>query len=227
MKTTSTRRAITALLLLAPVPTLGVLSAMVLAPGPLGRVLFLTAKVWLVGFPLVWWWLVEQREPSTGLAAPRGVVAGLLAGALMSVAMVSVGILVLPHIDPAPLQQRAREMGLGTPLGFAAGALGWTLVNSLVEELVYRWFILRQCRALLRPVPAALLQAAIFTAHHALALATYLAPAWTAVASAGVLLAGLVWAFLMLHHRSIWSPWLSHIVADAAVFALGWRLLFS
>ncbi len=221
-----TRRAVTALMLLAPVPLLGVLAAMVVAPGPLGTAIFVSAKVWLVAFPLAWWWRVEGRRPSLGLWRPRGVTMGLLSGAAMAASILVLGTLLLPRIDPSPLHQRALEMGLAAPLPYLAAAAAWTLVNSLVEELVYRWFILRQCEHILRPLPAAALQTGIFTVHHTLALSTYLTPAWTAAASAGVLLAGLVWAVMIQRYRSLWSPWLSHVLADAAVFALGWRLLF-
>ena len=144
----------------------------------------------------------------------------------MAGAAVTVGALVLPVVDLAPLRARATVMGLATPLPYLAGAAAWSLLNSFVEELVYRWFILRQCEALLAPRPAAVLQAAIFTVHHAVALSTYLPLLWTGVASAAVLLAGVVWALLFQRYRSLWPPWLSHALADLAVFALGWRMLF-
>jgi len=102
-----------------------------------------------------------------------------------------------------------------------------TLVNSLIEEYVYRWFVLRQCEALLPPAAAVIASAAVFTIHHVIALNQYLEPGFTALASAGVFAGGIVWATLYHRYRSIWPGWISHVLADIAVFGLGWWLLFA
>ena len=52
--------ALVALLLLAPVPTIGVTCALYLMPGASGQVLFTVAKIWLVVFPAVWYLAVEH-----------------------------------------------------------------------------------------------------------------------------------------------------------------------
>jgi hypothetical protein len=69
--------------------------------------------------------------------------------------------------------------------------------------------------------------AAIFTAHHVIAVSQYLDPLHTILASAGVFAGGLVWSWLYLRYRSIWPCWISHVLADIAVFGIGWYLLFS
>jgi membrane protease YdiL (CAAX protease family) len=45
--------------------------------------------------------------------------------------------------------------------------------------------------------------------------------------SAAVLAAGACWSWLYLRYESIWPAWISHVIADAAVFIVGWQLLFS
>jgi len=134
--------------------------------------------------------------------------------------------LLASRIHVEPIRAAARQMGLDTPVAFAAAAAGWILVNSLVEEYVYRWFILRQCESLLPVWGAVLASATIFTAHHAIALAAYLPPSLTWLGAMAVLAAGTAWGWLYVVYRSIWSPWVSHVVADAAVFLIGWKLLF-
>jgi membrane protease YdiL (CAAX protease family) len=49
----------------------------------------------------------------------------------------------------------------------------------------------------------------------------------TALGSLAVLAAGACWSFLYLRYDSIWPGWISHVVADVAVFAVGWQLLFA
>ena len=95
-----------------------------------------------------------------------------------------------------------------------------------MEEYVYRWFIYRQCETLMRGTAAVVASAAIFTAHHVIAVSQYLDLRFTILASAGVFAGGVVWSVLYLRYRSIWPCWISHVFADIAVFAIGWWLLF-
>ena len=226
--TTPRRRALLALALLAPVPSLGIWAAMVAAPGPVGHGVFLGAKLWLLVFPAAWYLLVEKGRPSWSPPRRGGMATGVLSGVILAAAIVLGAWLVdARHMDLAPLHAAVREMNLASPAAYLAGAAAWTLVNSLIEEYVYRWFVLRQCEALLPPAVAVIASAAIFTLHHVIALNQYLEPGFTALSSAGVFVGGIVWAALYYRYRSIWPGWISHALADIAVFGLGGWLLFA
>jgi membrane protease YdiL (CAAX protease family) len=220
-------RALVALVLLAPVPSLGVLAAMVVAPGPIGQTVFLIAKIWLLVFPSAWYLIVERGKPSWSPPRLGGLAVGASSGVVLALAIIAGAVLVGAHeMDLGPLNEKAAEMGLASPLPYLAGATAWTLANSLIEEYVYRWFVQRQCETML-PGPAVVtISAAIFTAHHVIAVSQYLDPVLTVVASAGVFGGGLVWAWLYQRYRSIWPGWISHVFADVAVFGVGGWLLF-
>jgi membrane protease YdiL (CAAX protease family) len=130
------------------------------------------------------------------------------------------------NMDLGPLREAVDEMGLGTSSTYLAAAAGWTLVNSLMEEYVYRWFVLTQSERLLSPTGAILASAAVFTLHHVIAVSQYLEPILSILASAGVFFGGVIWAWLYVRYRSIWPGWISHVLADVAVFGIGWWLLF-
>jgi membrane protease YdiL (CAAX protease family) len=221
------RRALAALALIAPVPSLGVAAAMIVIPGPVGQVIFLAAKVWLVVFPAVWYLAVDRGEPSWspprsgGLAV--GLVTGVVAAAAIGLAAAATGVF---RMDMTALATAVAEMGLADPRAYLVGALGWTFVNSLVEEYVYRWFVLDQSERLLPRAAAILVSAAIFTAHHVVALSAYLPRHLTALGSLGVFAGGVLWAALYSRYRSIWPGWISHVLADIAIFAIGWQVLF-
>ena len=220
--------AVIALLLLAPVPTLGVVAALHAAPGTAGRVGFAAAKLWLLLFPAAWYLAIERGRPSWSPPARGGLRAGAAVGAAMAAAiLVAYWGVLRTHVDPQPVRQAAVEMGIGSPVSYIAGAAAWILVNSLVEEYVWRWFVFRQLRALLPAALAVLGSAALFTAHHAVAMAAYLGPALLVLGALAVLVAGACWSFLYLRYDSIWPGWISHVVADIAVFLIGWQLLFS
>ena len=220
--------AVVALLLLAPVPTIGVVAALHAAPGPVGDAVFAAAKLWLLLFPAAWFVLVERGRSGWSRPEREGLRAGLLVGSAMAAAIVLAYWGVLRDlVDPHPLRRAAFEMGLGSPAAYLAGAAAWTFANSLVEEYVWRWFVLRQLRALLPASAAILGSAALFTVHHVFALAAYLEPEHVVLGSAAVLAAGAGWSWLYLRYESIWPGWISHVAADAAVFLVGWQLLFS
>lgn len=216
-----------ALVLLAPVPTLGVLAAMVWWPGPGGRAVFLACKAWIVVFPAAWYLLAEGGRPRVSAPRRQGVVVGAGIGLAMAAMMVAVFLALLAsRVQVEPLRSAAGQMGLDGPAAFAAAAAGWVLLNSLVEEYVYRWFVLRQCRRLMADWAAVLLSALIFVAHHLVALATYLPATLVSLGGLAVLGAGVAWGWLYVLYRSIWPPWISHLITDVAVFLIGWSLLF-
>jgi membrane protease YdiL (CAAX protease family) len=200
---------------------------MVVAPGPVGHAIFLVAKIWLLVFPAAWYLLVEKGRPSWSPPHRGGLATGALSGVVLALMIVVGAVLVgAPKMDVSLLESKVQEMGLGSPLPYLAGAAAWTLVNSLIEEYVYRWFVLRQCEALLAGPVAVAASAAVFTAHHIIAVGQYLDPLLAVVASGGVFGGGLVWAWLYRRYRSIWPGWISHVFADIAVFGTGGWLLF-
>jgi membrane protease YdiL (CAAX protease family) len=221
------RRAVLALLALAPVPSLGVIVAMVVAPGPVGRALFMAAKVWLVVFPAAWYLLVEKGRPSWSLPRRGGLAVGAVSGlGLAALIVIGAWLVGVQNMDLTSLRAQVREMGLGSAVSYLAGAAGWTFFNSLIEEYVYRWFIFRQCEALIKGPAAVLASAAIFSAHHVIAVSQYLDPVFSFLASSGVFVGGAIWSWLYKRYRSVWPCWISHVLADIAVFGIGWWLLF-
>ncbi len=222
------RRAIVALALIVPVPSLGVITAMVAAPGPFGHAVFLAAKIWLLVFPAAWYLLSDRGRPSWSPPRNGGLGIGLLSGlAIAAVIGLGAWLMGVQNMDLGPLRGAVDEMGLGTSSTYLAAAAGWTLVNSLMEEYVYRWFVLTQSERLLSPTGAILASAVVFTLHHVIAVSQYLEPVLSILASAGVFVGGVIWAWLYGRYRSIWPGWISHVLADVAVFGIGWWLLFA
>jgi membrane protease YdiL (CAAX protease family) len=228
LKGNKRRQALTALLLLAPVPSLGVIMAMIVAPGPVGKTLFTIAKIWLLVFPAAWYLVMEEGRLSWSPPRRGGLGVGALSGAILAFIIIAgFWLFSVQEMDLTPLRAEVRQMGLNSIVPYLAGAAGWTFVNSLMEEYVYRWFVFRQCEVLGKTTPAVVASAGIFTAHHVIAVSQYLDLTLTVLASAGVFLGGCLWAWLYSRYRSIWPCWLSHVFADIAVFGIGWWLLFS
>jgi len=225
------KHAIAALGLLVPVPALGALCAFVWAPGPLGQAVYFAAKAWLLVLPLCWRLWIEREPLSLSPLAPGrarsallagGVLGALLAGAILG----AYAWLGKDWIDASRLREAVRTAGLtsrGVYLGFSAYLI---LVNSLLEEFVWRWFCYRQCEVLMGRRAAVVVAALCFTLHHAIVFAVQFEPRTAALAACGVFAGGCVWSACYARFRSIWPGYVSHVGADVAGLWIGWHLLF-
>jgi hypothetical protein len=220
--------AIIALLALVPAPSIGVWAAMIAWPGAIGTTIFAACKAWMLLLPIVWHLIVERRRPSLSPAQRGGFGVAIILGLLISAVILIAYQLVGWHwIDADQVRRIAERNGIGTLPRYLAATAYWILINSVLEEYVYRWFVFRKCEALMPPALAVLGSAAAFTIHHVIAIGVQFDWRVTTLASTGVFIGGAVWSWLYLRYRSIWPAYLSHAIVDVAVFYVGWRIIFA
>ena len=224
--------ALTALLLLVPVPSIGVALALGFpaTQGTLAaQIAFGLGKVWLIVFPALWWKLVDRRRWSLSPAREGGFAVASLLGLAICGVIAAAYVLVGPHlIDPAEVREKAAQTDLAVPWLFIAFATYTCTINAVLEEYVWRWFVFDKCRDLLRGrgLAAVFLSAAFFTVHHVVALGVQFDWDVTLLASAGVFIGGSIWSWCYLRYKSIWPGYVSHVLVDIAVFWIGWRIIF-
>ena len=236
-------RAVLALLLISPAPTVGVLAGVYFGM----PVIWAFSKVWLFGFPLAWLLLADRERISWSPVKRGGLGVALLLGLVTMAVMWSAWSGFAREAIPAEKVQTATQtMGLDARWKFALACLYWITVNSLLEEYVYRWFIFRKCEIALggggggqrepgeasrlvsrRGLAAIVLSAAIFVVHHTISMAAWVTAPWVnALASAGIFAGGAMWSWLYLRYRSLWPCYLAHACADIPIFTIGYFLLF-
>ena len=222
------RQALISLALLLPVPSLGVLAGTTWWPGtPLGQALFVAAKVWVFALPLVWHLFVERQRVSLSPLRAGGLRVALTTGALIGLVVVGGYVAFGRALIPADaLRETVRKFGLDSPLRFFAGAAYWIGVNSLLEEYVWRWFVVQQAARLAGTRAAIALSALGFAAHHVLIMRLYFSPPLVVLAGLAIAFAGGLWSWMYARYRSVWPGYLSHALVDLAVFAVGYALLF-
>jgi len=198
-------------------------------PNVWGQSFFVATRIWLLALPIVWYLWVDQGKIAVSLPTKRDVLSGIGLGLVIFAVILGAYVLFgQAWIDPAVVRAKAKEIGLLNPAAYLAGAAYFTVVNALVEEYIWRWFVYRKCEAFLRGMLAVMLAALCFTLHHVIALTALTGHGWAiALGSLGVFLGGAIWSWCFLVHRSLWACYISHLLADLAIALIGWQLLFS
>lgn len=229
VKFSSKGRALLALLLLVPAPTIGVLLGMILFPdSTLGRALFGITKVWMFVFPVLWLTFVERKPLSRSPARRGGFVAGVISGIVISGAIVGLYAVAGDTVlDKAFFVRKLTAVGLGNWKLYLGGMIYWILINAVLEEYVWRWFCVDQCARVWKRGIAIAASALFFTFHHILAMSLYFPAVAVAVCSIGVFIGGLIWSAMYVRYESIWPGYISHAIVDVAVFGIGAVMLFS
>jgi membrane protease YdiL (CAAX protease family) len=186
-----------------------------------------------VGLPVVFVTWTDRRVPWPERPRFDGLALGLGFGVLVAAAMFGLYFGWLRDTavfgsTPEQVRGKLDELGVTTPGRFLLLAVFIVVPHSLLEEYFWRWFVFGQLRKGLPFVPAVVLSNLAFMAHHVIVLDHYFPNRfWTAALpfSIGVAAGGAVWAWLYERTGSIYAPWLSHLIIDAAVFVLGWDLV--
>jgi membrane protease YdiL (CAAX protease family) len=187
-------------------------------------------------FPVIYLFLIGQlprklRRPSFGGLA-LGLAFGLLVGGGIYALYRSPlsDYLLSPETRFAIRAKVSEMLGAATPERFLMLAVFLCVAHSLLEEYYWRWFVFGRLRSIAPLWLAILLSSFGFMAHHVVVLYVYLPGRfWTAVVpfSLSIALGGAIWAWIFHRTGSIYSPWLSHLLVDAGIMAVGYSLLFS
>ncbi|WP_432797715.1 CPBP family intramembrane glutamic endopeptidase [Poriferisphaera sp. WC338] len=226
------RRAVIALLLLLPIPSLGTACGMYWLEGTaIGQGLFFMSKIWILLLPLVWHLWVDKQKISFSPMKREEIGKGLALAAVMGTVICAIIFgayygYAKDAVDLSLIKAKATEIGLDKPIFYIIAALYWITINSVLEEYVWRWFVFKKFETFTGGKIAIILSAFFFTVHHFIALASYFDVGLNLLCCFGIMVGGMSWSWLYLKYRSIWPGYLSHTMVDVAVFAIGYLLFF-
>ncbi len=221
-------RAFIALFLVSVMPTFSILFTYSWSESELqGQIFFVFAKLWYILIPVYWIYRIDGSRIILGEIKSDGRAESLISGIIIFVVIAVIFLIFGETIDVNLMKQEIGPTGLlNLPL-FIVGMIYWITINSLVEEFVFRQFVGDRLLEITgRESITIILSAAIFTCHHTVLLSLYFEPWQNVIASLGIFIAGATWSILWLRHRSLFVCWLSHAIADLAVFGIAYLILF-
>jgi membrane protease YdiL (CAAX protease family) len=191
-------------------------------------------KVVQFSFPLVCLLLFEGRLPRLARPTWRGLAYGVGFGLLVAGAMLLLYFVLLRHSTflgetPAQLRSKVEQFGMASPAGFVSLAIFLTVLHSLMEEYYWRWFVFSWLRRQAPLLTAIVVSSLGFMAHHVIVLDVYFPGRFLSAVvpfSLCIAVGGAFWAWLYQRTGSIYAPWLSHLLVDAAIMLVGYDLLF-
>jgi membrane protease YdiL (CAAX protease family) len=197
---------------------------------PTARIVYAGAKVFLAAWPLLASrFLLKGRPDRWNPAAGnrrKAAAIGLLTGAAMSGLIV---VLMLTPLGKAVAANagsiRERSEHLGILRHYWAFAVFLSLAHSLLEEYYWRWFVYGTLRRLVSPLAAAAISAVAFGSHHVIVTGQLINWPLGLLCGTGIAAGGFIWALLYNRYRSLTAPWISHVVVDFVVMAIGYILI--
>ena len=195
--------------------------------------IYVVAKGVQFALPIVWVFAVCREPLQRPRWSSRGVGIGIAFGAAFGAAiwygyqMLSSQTAIFGEVAER-VREKVAEVGIDQRVTFVAVGVFYTLLHSLLEEYYWRWFVFGRMQKLM-PLGAAIgVSSAGFMAHHVLLLSLFFG--WTSpltwLFSLSVMTGGAFWAWLYHRSGTLYAPWLSHALIDAALFAVGYKLTF-
>ncbi len=203
-------------------------------PNPLVMAAFTGGKILQFVFPIayVFWFERDKIRPAwpTGQGIPLAAGFALLVGAAMYTLFFAwvKDIPAVGETTPALIHQRLVQFHATSPLGFLGLAFYICVPHSLAEEYYWRWFVFGWMRRHMSMVLAIVLSSLAFMAHHVVILGVFFSDNfWTMAVpfSLGVAIGGGMWAWIYQRGGSLYAPWMSHALIDAAVMGLGYWMV--
>ena len=220
--------ALVAILLVGLAPTVSIFISFGTDGGIISQIAYFISKIWLLVIPLVWYLKVDGGKLSISKPNHGGYTMAIGLGLSMSALIFGAWFVLSDLIDGNLLKEAVEPVGLLDVRLYIGGVIYWTVFNSLLEEYVFRWFLVVKSEALVGTgTPAILLSAFIFVIHHTFALLFFGFPWWAnLLASVSLFIGGAIFSWLYMRYRSVWMPYIAHARCDIAVFGIGAIIIF-
>lgn len=202
---------------------------------PLPKIVYSVGKTVQFALPIAWVALICRETWMLRRFSWHGVPEAVGFGTTVFLAMLGAYLFWLSGTSLAPgapadeaIRSKIAGFGLASPIPYLFLGLFYSVIHSGLEEYYWRWFVFGRLSKHLPWFGALLLSGIGFMSHHILLLGTYFGYGhWlTWFGSLGVAVGGAYWCLSYRRFDSIWGAWISHGIIDAAIFTIGFLVVF-
>lgn len=200
---------------------------------PAARAAYGLTKVFTVVWPFVAVLAIERRPDAlkpdrrTWL---RSIPLGLLTGAVIGGAILAA--YRLPALNDyasgfaEDIRSKLADLGVVSRWHYVAFCAFLAIAHSLIEEFYWRWYVFGSL-ARVWPVGLSVFLASLaFAGHHYVVLGCYFSATGSFAFGTAVGIGGAIWCWMYRRQRTIVGTWVSHAMVDAAIFIVGYDILF-
>ncbi|MGG1661595.1 CPBP family intramembrane glutamic endopeptidase [Brevibacillus sp. NRS-1366] len=163
------------------------------------------------------WWegtLSESWRHAWGRFDKRGAWYGLFLGTLLLTGVLAgAWILLQPEGRPEKIRQVLAEWDLNDQWIWWF-SLYLVFINSLLEELFWRGFVLQRMMLALSPITSIVLSSFFFTLYHLIVTTAMFGFRLGLLITVLVFGAGVIWGWMKGIFPTIYTTWISHLFAD-------------
>ncbi len=190
--------------------------------------LYATTKIIILVWPFLWL-LFFRTLPD--FSAEKNLKKSIVWGFLSGISLFSLGFLLYFSASEyfnsfAPLmREKVNQMNIQHHYLFFSAFI--CLFHSLLEEFYWRFFVFRGLLLKFGMVSSAIISSIGFSLHHFIVLGQYFPFPLMLFFGFFVFVGGLLWCGIYAKTRSFLGSWISHFFVDAAIFGLGFLIMFS
>jgi uncharacterized protein len=199
---------------------------------PLARVVYGATKLFTLVWPVIaTLWILGATWPRLRLTDRRhlrAIPAGLLTGGAIVALMFALMLTPLGDVVRGSSGAiRSKAEALGILEHYWLFAIFLSLIHSLIEEYYWRWFVFGRLAEAVPVAAAHGLAGVAFAAHHVVVATQFFPLGWGVALGASVGLGGIIWSVLYRRQGTLAGAWVSHIIVDLGIMAVGHHLLLS
>lgn len=215
----------------------------------LQQIAFGIGKALQFGFPVAWVWLwhrsklqrcpnletgtseIGRPSPTLPATSRHAILIGIGFGLLVVASMFGIYFLLIAHSEIASqlvamVQEKVIDMGIDSFWKYVAMGVFYALCHSFLEEYYWRWFVFDLLQKFVSTPLAMTISSLGFMAHHVILLGFFFNWQWTTYAfSFCIAIGGMFWAWQFHETGRLRASWISHMIVDAGIFALGYFLV--
>lgn len=212
------------------------------SPAMAQKIAYAAGKLSQVGIMLIAYWLWRQRSKNSpdkqallgkpvcmrwiSLGAVSGIAIGLAAIAIFQWVLLPLGVMESVKLEA---KTKLQSLGADSPTVLLAIALFYSLIHSGFEEFYWRGFVFRGLKEHMSAVVSVCLSSLGFMSHHILVLGKFFGydSIMTYLLALSVAIGGMIWALMYHRFGNLIPGWISHAIVDAAIFVIGYMLVFA